>query len=171
MARPVTGPSPAPDTLLLSQSADRRALIGAASTLTDTLFAGLDLTREIEMVLEHRLGEVIALTEGSEIVGLAICHAGKGSEAGSDTVYVKFGAVRSGSDAIAHFARLIDAASDFAYRRGAKQISAGVNLARMNAYRWLLDHGFRAGLQGVAMHRPWLEAYDRPEIFALDDWR
>jgi len=172
MARPVAGPSAADDVLLLSQStADRRALISAAAALTDSIFAGLDLTREIEMVLEHRLGEIILSAEGSQIVGLAICHAGKGSEAGSDTVYVKFGAVRSGPEAPARFSRLIDACNDFAHRRGAKQISAGVNLARMSAYRWLLDHGFRAGLQGVAMHRPWLEAYDRPEVFALDDWR
>ncbi|MGH7036132.1 MAG: hypothetical protein ACREFL_20590 [Stellaceae bacterium] len=41
----------------------------------------------------------------------------------------------------------------------------------MDAYRLLLGLGFRAMLQGVAMHRPWIEAYDHPDIFALDDWR
>ncbi len=26
-------------------------------------------------------------------------------------------------------------------------------------------------LPGLQMHRPWLEAYDRPDVFVLDDWR
>lgn len=172
MARPITGPSPVSTALSLAEAtADRRDLITQCTALTDSLFAGLDLTREIEMLLAHRLGDVILLAEGSRIAGLALCHAGKGSEAGSDAVYVKFGCVRSGPDAPMRFSRLLDACNDFAHRSGAKQISAGVNLGRMNCYRQMLELGFRAGLQGVAMHRPWIEAYDRPEVFALDDWR
>jgi GNAT superfamily N-acetyltransferase len=172
MARPVTGPSVVPEVLsLASDVTDRRDLITQARGLTDSVFAGLDLTREIEMVLEHALGDVILLNEGSQIAGLAICHAGKGSEAGSETVYVKFAAVRSSTDAATRFSRLIAACNDFAHRQGATQISAGVNLGRMNAYRLLIELGFRAGLQGVAMHRPWIEAYDQPDVFVLDDWR
>ena len=79
--------------------------------------------------------------------------------------------MRSGAAAALRLTRLIDACSDFAHRRGATQLSAGVNLGRMSAYRLLIELGFRATLQGVAMHRPWVEAYDRPEVFALDDWR
>jgi hypothetical protein len=156
---------------LAAAAADRRDLIGQAAALTDSIFAGLDLTREIEMIGELELGDVILLAESSRIVGLALCHAGKGSEAGSGTVYVKFGAVRSGPEAPARFSRLVAACSDFAQRRGATQISAGVNLGRMDAYRLMIELGFRAGLQGVAMHRPWIEAYDRRDVFALDDWR
>jgi hypothetical protein len=26
-------------------------------------------------------------------------------------------------------------------------------------------------MQGVGMHRPWIDIYDRPDIFALEDWR
>jgi hypothetical protein len=35
----------------------------------------------------------------------------------------------------------------------------------------MLGSGFRAILQGLAMHRPDDPAYDRPDAFAIDDWR
>lgn len=172
MVRAVTGPSAVPQAISLAEhSAERAGLLRQCAELTDSIFAGLDLTREIEAVLERSLGDTIVLTEGSQVTGLAICHAGKGSEAGSGMAYVKFGAVRPGARAPEHFVRLLAACIDFASRRGAKQLSAGVNLGRMSAYRLMIEHGFYATMQGVAMHRPWIEAYDRPEIFALDDWR
>jgi hypothetical protein len=172
MARPVTGPSVVPEALsLVTHATDCRDLIDQAATLTGTIFAGLDLTHEIEMVLAHALGDVIVIAEGSRLTGLAICHAGPGSEAGSDALYIKFAAVRSGVEAAARFSRLIEACNDFAHRRGAKQMTAGINLGRMDAYRLMIERGFRATMQGVAMHRPWIEGYDQPDIFALDDWR
>lgn len=172
MARDITGPSATSDALSLADhAAERAALVAQCADLTDAVFAGLDLTREIETVIAHALGDVIVLTAGSRVLGFAVCHSGKGSEAGTGRAYVKFAAVRPGREAPQLFARLIDACSDFAYRRGATQLSAGVNLGRMDAYRSLIAQGFRATLHGVAMHRPWVEAYDRPEIFVLDDWR
>jgi GNAT superfamily N-acetyltransferase len=172
MGRPITAPSPVPDALsLLENPGDRRDLTAQCAALTDSIFSGLDLTREIDTVVEHGLGDVILIAEGSHIAGFAVCHSGKGSEAGSGSAYVKFAGVRSGPSAAQRLTRLIDACSDFAQRRGATQISAGVNLGRQDAYRLLIELGFRATMNGVAMHRPWVEAYDRPEIFALDDWR
>jgi GNAT superfamily N-acetyltransferase len=172
MARPVSGPSGVPGAMSLADHAsERRDLIAQCADLTNSIFAGLDLTREIELVIVQSLGDVMLLADGSRVVGLAVCHAGPGSEAGTGQAYVKFAAVRSGPEAPQRLTRLIDACSAFAHRRGATQLSAGVNLGRMSAYRLLIDLGFRATLQGVAMHRPWIEAYDRPDVFALDDWR
>jgi len=172
MARAVTAPSPVPESLSFQASlSDRDDFLRQAAELTGSIFDGLDLTREIELVSSEDLGDTILLAEGSRIAGFAICHQGAGSEAGSGAAYAKFAMVRSGADAPHRLERLLAACSDFAYRRGAQTISAGVNLGRMEAYRLLIALGFRATLQGVAMHRPWIEAYDRPEILALDDWR
>ncbi|HKT16839.1 MAG TPA: GNAT family N-acetyltransferase [Stellaceae bacterium] len=172
MARAVTQPSPVPESLSFRASpSEQRDFLRQAAELTGSIFKGLDLTREIELVLSEDMGDTILLAEESRIAGLAICHEGAGSEAGSGSAYVKFAAVRSGADAPRRLERLLAACSDFAHRRGARSISAGVNLGRMEAYRLLIALGFRATLQGVAMHRPWVEAYDRPDIFALDDWR
>jgi GNAT superfamily N-acetyltransferase len=161
----------APGTISLTASSDRAALIAGCAALTDEVYAGLDLGREISGVVEHGLGDVLILTEGSGVAGFAICHSGLGSEAGSTGCYVKFALVRSGGDAAARLTRLIAGCEAFARARGIAQISAGVSSGRIGAYRLLVALGFRTQLNGIAMHRPWQEAYDRPEVFALDDWR
>jgi GNAT superfamily N-acetyltransferase len=173
MERPVTATPPGPEaaSLAAAASADRVALIRQCAALTGSIWDGLDLTGEINMVLSQGLGDVLVLPEASQVVGFAICHTGRGSEGGSGEVYVKFAAVRAGTDAPARFTRLVAACAEFAHRRGVRLLAAGVNLGRMNAYRLMIELGFRAVRQGVAMHRPWIEAYDRPEVFALDDWR
>ncbi len=172
MMRPVSGAKDVPEAMSLAdRPSERHSLIAQCADFTGEIFAGLDLTREIDLVIAHSLGDVILIADGSTIAGFAICHAGKGSEAGTGQAYIKFAAVRSGDGAAQRLTRLLDACDGFAYRRGATQLSAGVNLARMNAYRLLIDLGFRTTLQGVAMHRPWVEACDRPEVFVLDDWR
>jgi hypothetical protein len=79
--------------------------------------------------------------------------------------------VRSGATAAPDFGLLLDAANDFAHRSGASRLNAGVNMGCMEAYRQMLAAGFRTLLQGVAMHRPWTPIYDRPDVFALEDWR
>jgi hypothetical protein len=48
---------------------------------------------------------------------------------------------------------------------------AGVNTSRDSAYRQMLAHGFRIEIIGVAMHRPKEPGYNRPDVFAIDDWR
>lgn len=172
MMRDITGPSAVPDAISLADHESARAdLVAQCADLTGAIFAGLDLTREIDTVVTHALGDVVLLMEGSRVAGFALCHSGKGSEAGTGRAYIKFAAIRPGAQTAQLLTRLIDACSDFAHRRGATQLSAGVNLGRMNAYRLLIAQGFRAGLHGVAMHRPWVEAYDRPDVFVLDDWR
>ena len=62
-------------------------------------------------------------------------------------------------------------AISYQHRSGATKFNAGVNMGAMEAYRLMIGVGFRSFLQGVAMHRPWIEIYDRPDVFALEDWR
>lgn len=171
MTKPAVAGAPVTNAVALSSASERAALIAGCRKLTDAIWAGLDLTREIAMVLELGLGEILALAEGSQIQGFAICHAGKGSEGGSASCYVKFAAVAPGAKAARHFSRLLDACENFAASRGIDQIAAGVNMGRHEAYRAMLARGFRATLQGVALHRPWAPAYDREDAFVIDDWR
>ncbi len=132
-------------------------------------YPGLDLTREIRAVAAQRLGDTLLLIEGSAISGFAICHAGAGSEAGSARCFVKFAAVRPGASAA--FTRLIEACENWAASVGAGRLIAGVNSGRRAAYRMLQARGYRADLNGLAMHRPDAPGYDRPDMFVIDDWR
>jgi len=46
-----------------------------------------------------------------------------------------------------------------------------VNTGRSGAYREMLRLGYRTELLGVAMHRPESGAYNRADVYILDDWR
>ena len=143
----------------------------ACRKLTSAIYEGLDLQREIRAVDSQRLGDTVLTWAGGELTGFAVCHAGARTEAGSEKCYIKFGAVRTGPGAAHEFRRLLDACRGFSRERGANTLSAGVNLARLDAYREMLDCGFRTTSQGVAMERNGAAGYNRPEVFLIDDWR
>lgn len=152
--------------------AQRRETEGAIRAVTEEIYEGLDLAAEMRTIAARRLGETLLLWEGeSRLAGFALCHWGPASEAGADTLFVKFGAVRPGTSAEQRFASLLDACGDLAVAVGMPRLLAGVNLAREEAYRHLLQRGFRTQIQGVAMHRPNRPGYSRPGLFVLDDWR
>lgn len=159
----------APRPLSALAPADRTLAIAACRAVADTLFPGLDLGREIAAIAEQNLGETLLLVRDGAIAGFALCHLGKGSEAGSGALFIKFACVRPG--AAADFASLLDVCETLAAQRGAQRIVAGVNMARAAAYRIMLARGYRAEIVGVAMLRPAQPGWNRPEIFALDDWR
>lgn len=172
MSKPVTAPSPVPDAYSLSTLVgERNDMIASCAAITDAFFPGLDLRDEIATVIALPGSDAIVLTEGSRVAGFAIVHCGPGSEADSGIAYVKFAAVPRGPSAARDFRRLLDAAYDFAHKSGATKLNASVNMACMEAYRLMIAAGFRTVMQGVAMHRPWIDIYDKPDIYALEDWR
>jgi GNAT superfamily N-acetyltransferase len=141
--------------------------IDRCTKLTGELFPGLDLAREISAVREQGIGETLVAEEPGELVGFAICHIGKGSEAGSGSAYIKFAAAVRGES----FERLLAACEELAATRGATQLIAGVNSARRLAYSALIAHGYRGAMQGVLMQRPDAPCYNRPEVYVIDDCR
>jgi hypothetical protein len=150
---------------------ERPGLIAGCAGITDAIFDGLDVGVDIRAVDAQSLGDTVLLMDGSRLRGFAVCHVGAGTEAGSGACYVKFGAVAPGSGAAADFARLLALCEAFAAERGVERLVAGVNTARESAYTALLSRGFRTVLQGVAMQRPNAPGFNRPDVFALDDWR
>jgi hypothetical protein len=129
------------------------------------------LQKEIQSIAIQKIGETIFIYEGADLAGFAVCHLGKGSEAGSGAAYLKFGAVRPGPHASRSFARLLSACEALSYTRGLERLVAGVNTARHEAYQIMLQHGFRTIMQGVAMQSPNAPGYNRPDRFVIDDWR
>jgi GNAT superfamily N-acetyltransferase len=150
---------------------DKQLCLLACRKLTNSIYKGLDVEREIRAVDHQRLGDSVLTWGAGELAGFAVCHVGAGTEAGSGKCYIKFGAVRSGPNAAREFRRLLDACREFARSRGAGTLIAGMNLARLDAYRELLQAGFRTTTQGVAMQRNADPGYNRPEVFLIDDWR
>src|SRR5207244_2560479 len=73
---------------------ERPAAMASVRELTNAIYEGLDVSREIEAVLAQGLGDTVLLDDGAGLRGAAVCHIGPGTEAGSGTCYVKFGGAR-----------------------------------------------------------------------------
>ena len=150
---------------------ERAAIIDACRDLTNEVYEGLDVGNEIRAVADQKLGDTVLLWNNSKLVGLAVCHFGAGTEAGSGVCYVKFGAARPGGDAEEDFNRLLETCEAMASSQGLLRLIAGVNTARHEAYREMRACGFRSDLLGVAMQRPNEAGYNRPGVYLIDDWR
>ena len=150
-------------------AAARDAALAGCRALATTLYPGLDLSREIAAVAGQRLGDTVLLMDGDTVGGFAVCHLGAGTEAGRGRCLVKFGAVRSGDEDA--FDGLVDACEALAASAGAERVVAAVNSSRRAAYRRLQARGYRADMNGLAMHRPDEPGYSGPAVLALDDWR
>jgi predicted N-acetyltransferase YhbS len=164
----------------LPTAKDRKECLNSCRNLTNSIYNGLDLQLEINSVNTQRLGDTVLLWEDGSgtgergkrrLIGLAVCHCGAGTEAGSGVCYIKFGGVFSHANSAMYFGRLIDACETFAKGQGLSRLVAGVNTGRHEAYRKLISQGFRIEFQGVVMDKPNEPAYNNPETYVIDDWR
>ena len=174
MSKPVTREAEAPaGTELLSRlSPDGQAeALSAFRELADSVFSGLDVTGEVLSVGEQGTGETVFSREDSSVAGLAVCHTGAGSEAGSGRASVKFAAVRPGAGGASRLRRLLEGVEAWAASAGAGVVVAGTGSGRVGAWETLRGAGYRPFLQGVSMHRDRHPGYDREDVFVLDDWR
>ncbi|HEU5446666.1 MAG TPA: GNAT family N-acetyltransferase [Nitrososphaeraceae archaeon] len=150
-------------------------ILDRCSTLTDSIYDGLDLRIEILSVANQKLGNTILLTDSksNRLVGLAICHCGPKTEAGSNTCYVKFGSVtasKNRSESV-NFDDLITYCEHFAASQGLSKLVAGVNLGNLAAYKKMISKGFRTEFQGVMMTKNNDPGYHIEDVYAIDDWR
>ncbi len=151
---------------------ERTRVLAACREVTDANFEGLDVGIEIHAVAEQILGETILVWDGEKLAAFAVCHSGAGSEAGSGVCYVKFAAVRPGRRASEAFERLLGAVEAYARSVDAQKVTAGVNLARREAFQAMIARGFRTEMQGVAMETgDAASGYNRAGVYILDDWR
>jgi GNAT superfamily N-acetyltransferase len=141
--------------------------LGDFRVLTDSIYSGLDVTNEIRSVADQKLGDTVVLEDNSRLAGFSVCHSGPGSEAGSGNCYIKFAAAADSRS----FQRLLAACEHMAAEKKLQRITAGVNTSRIEAYRLMLEHGYRTDTQGVAMHRPNESGFSRSGVYIIDDWR
>lgn len=149
----------------------RSGALESVRELTDAVYPGLDLSGEIEAVLDHGLGDVVLTDDAAALQGMAVCHIGAGTEAGGGNCYVKFGCVRPGPRAARNFDLLLDACLRLAADGGATTLAAGANAGRDKAWQALARRGFRVGMLGVTMHRPNEAGYSHSDSYVVDDWR
>jgi GNAT superfamily N-acetyltransferase len=149
----------------------RAQALRECACVTGAIHPGLDVSREIASVTGQEIGDVVLVRDTAGLAGFAVCHAGAGSETRLGTCYVKFAAVRPGEGAARRLGGLLDACEAFAAARDLTRMEAGVNLARDGAARVLAERGYRTFRHGLAMNRPNVEGFDRPDAWVLDDRR
>ncbi len=171
MAKPVAPVPAAARQFSRLPERERAQLLAAMCELSDGVFPGLDVTAEAADLAAHGLGETLLLESGGRLDAMALCHFGPGSEASEGQLFVKFATARGGKNAHRRFERLLAACEAHAALRGAAQIVAGTNTGRAEAYEIMQRAGFRTVMNVIAMTRPGTDGYNRPEIFAIDDWR
>jgi GNAT superfamily N-acetyltransferase len=171
MAKPVCGDARGAYTIFSQVPAARKAaVLEEIRALTNAVFTGLDLEREILAANMQGIGDTVLLHDEGHVAGMAVCHCGAGSEAGSGVCYVKFGAVRPG--AADEFERLLEACEAFAAEFGLARVVAGVNTGRLDAYRRMLGRGFGTDRLGISMVlRPEGPGFDTHDHYVIDDLR
>lgn len=150
---------------------ERASVYEACRAVTDALYDGLDARIETQSIAAGGLGETVLLWDGSTLAGFAACHIGPNTEAGSGTCFIKFAAVRPGTNAVDDLGRLVDACEALAAAAGCKVLVAGANMGRIAQYRTMLAKGFRTEFIGVAMEHQGQPGYNRPDVLVIDDWR
>lgn len=173
MTAPARQSDPPPGSSRFSalSDADKAGALRASRDVTETLYPGLDLSEEIATVADQGLGDTVLVEGSGSLAAFAICHYGPAGEAGKDACFIKFGAVRASPSAERDYGRLLDACEALAVSAGTPHLLVGTNLARHEAYQYLVARGFRTSIQGVAMHRRNESGYCRPGIYIIDDWR
>ena len=139
--------------------------------LTDTIYDNLDVRSEITTVNSKNLGDTILLWGNDTLLGFAICHCGENTEAGKDTCYVKFAAVRPGQETEQWFEELLRECEKFVVEQKLSRLMCGMSTERDRAYKKILALGFKIDRLAVAMHKPNQLAYNRSDVFVIDDWR
>lgn len=150
---------------------NKKTCLETCRQLCEEIYPGLDVTEEIRAVDQQKLGDTVLVFVGHRLQAFAVCHYGIGTEGGPEWCYVKFAAVRPGAAASADFKLLLNACEELAVVKKLKRVVAGVSTARHEAYRQMIEAGYRADVQGLGMHKDNDEGYSKPGVFVLDDWR
>jgi len=169
MSKPVSEVARSTEFSRYSDVADgqREECIRPCRGMTDAVYEGLDVEREIRAVEVQKLGDTVLVWDAAQLVALGVCHCGPGSEAGGDGCYIKFGAARSELS----FDSLLNACEALAASKKLKRLIAGANAGREKAWQRLVARGFRTDFQGVAMQRHNDPGYNRSDTYIIDDWR
>ena len=149
----------------------RPQLLLACREVTSANFEGLDVEREIRSVAEQKLGDTILGVGRFRAPRIGRLPFRPRHRSRNRRLLRE---IRCGHSRLARrtdFSRLLDAVEAYARSVSAKKITAGVNLARREAFGALyagIPHRNPGRRHGSGRR---ISGYNRPGIYILDDWR
>jgi ribosomal protein S18 acetylase RimI-like enzyme len=139
--------------------------------ITNAIWRGMDVGKEVEIVDGLALGDTLLLEKGRELIGFAVVHMPPNSEAPHGAAYIKFLAIDSRHRRPEHLHQLLAAVEDMAAAAQLGQVVAPVYTYYWSAYQVLLERGYHADFTMVRMKRGKPEDGEDSSDLVLDDWR
>ena len=139
--------------------------------ITNAIYRGLDVAKEVEIVDGLALGDTLLLENGRDLVGFAVYHTPCVSEAPTGALYVKYLAIdraRRKPEYLDHFLRALE---QIGKEGGLHRIMVPVYCGYFAAYHALIERGYHVDFTMLRMKRGKQEDYENPADFVLDDWR
>jgi hypothetical protein len=149
----------------------KKATLARAHRITNTLYRGLDLAKEMEIVDGLALGDTLLLERGRDLIGFAIVHTPGVSEAPSGTLYVKYMAIDPAQKRVEHLEQFVAAVEDFGHELGVQRVALPVYLRYWLAYSTLVRCGYQVEFTMLRMQKGKQEDYEDSTHLVLDDWR
>jgi GNAT superfamily N-acetyltransferase len=153
------------------EEAKKKGAMQKLRRISNSIYRGLDLAKEVEIVDGLALGDTLLLERGRELIGFAIYHIPGVSEAPQGSLYIKFLAMDFRHRKPEYFHALMASLEELASGAGLQRVIAPVYTAYWTAYQALLERGYSIDFTMVRMKRGKLEEYERPADLVLDDWR
>lgn len=139
--------------------------------ITNAIWRGMDVGKEIEIVDGLALGDTLLLEKGRELIGFAVVHMPPNSEAPHGAAFVKFLAIDSRHRKPEHLHVLLGAVEEMAAAAQLGQVVAPVYTYYWAAYQALLERGYHVDFTMVRMKRGKQEDHEDAGSLVLDDWR
>jgi predicted N-acetyltransferase YhbS len=149
----------------------KKAALGRFHRITNAIYRGMDLAKEVEIVDGLALGDTLLLERGADLVGFAVYHTPGVSEAPSGALYVKYLAIDPRHRKAEHLEQFVTSIEDLAHEQGLPRVILPVHLRYWLAYSTLVKCGYQVDLTMVRMQKGKPEDYEDPADLVLDDWR
>jgi len=149
----------------------KKAALGRFHRVTNAIYRGMDLAKEVEIVDGLALGDTVLLERGRDLIGFAICHAPGVSEAPAGALYVKFLAIDPPHRKPEHLEHFVAALESLGQELGVQRVILPVYARYWTAYNILVQCGYQIDFTMIRMQRGKQEDYEDPDDLVLDDWR
>jgi predicted N-acetyltransferase YhbS len=153
------------------EEAKKKLALQRLQKITNGVYRGLDISKEVEIVDGLALGDTLLLERGRDAVGFAIYHTPGVSEAPIGGLYVKYLAIDRGQGGPEGFDHLVGALEDQAQESGLNRVILPVYCEYFGAYQRLVERGYGIDFTMVRMKRGRQDDYEDAADFVLDDWR
>jgi len=149
----------------------KKAALTRFHRVTNAIYRGMDLAKEIEIVDGLALGDTLLLERGRDLLGFAVYHAPGVSEAPAGALYVKFLALDPQHRKPEVLEQFVAAVEELAHDQGLSRVILPVYTRYWQAYSTLLRCGYQIDFTMVRMQHGKWEDYEDGSHLVLDDWR